>query len=130
MDNTKLQNIAKKVIDNTKHDSNDENFGAIVTILIIISIVLTIIRILQECNKTRWLKLDRKQKLTYFGAQIKEKAISKSWLTRRIIKKTIRQELSLANYKKYGVAIMNAILVIGEALTDDEINTLAETINV
>lgn len=130
MDNLKLNDIAKKVISKIEHDKDDENFGVIITILIIISIVLTVIRILQECNKTRWLKLDRKQKLASFAAQVKEKSIDKSWLTKRIVKKAIRQELSLANYKKYGSAIMNSLFDTGEILTDDEINTLAEAANV
>lgn len=130
MNDTKLQEIAKKVITNIKHDKNDKNFGVIITILIIISIILTVIRILQECNKNVWTKWTKREKYTYFGTQIKDKAEKQSWLTKRIIKKAIRKELSRENYQKYGIAIMSALLDTGVVLTDDEISTLAEAANV
>lgn len=128
--NTKIQDIAKKVINNTQHNKNDENFGFVVTVLVIISIVLTVIRIIQECNKSVWARWTKREKYTYFGAQIKEKSEKPSWLTKRIIKKAIRKELSKENYEKYGLPIMNALLSTGASLTDDEIITLAEAANV
>lgn len=129
-DDPKLQDIAQKVLNNIKHDEDDGNFTFAITILMIISIILTLIRVLQECNKTKVRLFNQKEKSQYFGLQIKERIRSKSWLTKQIIKKAIRKELSPENYKKYGVDIMNAILQTGEVVTDDEVITLMEAANV
>lgn len=126
----KLEAIAKKIIENIDQDKKDENFGAIITILIIISLVLTLIRIIQECNKSRIRIFNKKEKCQFLTLTVKEKASAHSWMTRAVIKKAIRKELSRDNYKKYGDAIMKAIIKTGEVVTDDEMLTLMETANV
>lgn len=129
MNNEKLKNIAQKVLDkvNTK---NNENFGSIITILMIISIILTVIRVLQECNKSKLSTFNGRSRTEYFADQIKSTVIKKSWFTKMTIKKVIRKEIGLQAYREYGYELMNAILQTGEELKDDEILTLAETANV
>lgn len=129
MPNEKLNNIAQKVIDKIK-PSDDENFGAIITILMVISIILTVIRVLQECNKNKLSSFTGKDKQNYFAEQIKTTAIKRSWFSKMMLKKAIRKELGRDTYKQYGVALMNAILDTGEQLKDDELITLAEAANV
>lgn len=128
MNNEKLKNIAQKVLDkvNTK---NNENFGSIITILMIISIILTVIRVLQECNKSKLSTFNGRSRTEYFADQIKSTVIKKSWFTKMTIKKVIRKEIGLQAYREYGYELMNAILQTGEELKDDEILTLAETAN-
>ena len=53
MNKEKLEEIAQKVISNIKNQNKDDNFGFIITVLMIISIVLTCIRIIQECHKNK-----------------------------------------------------------------------------
>ena len=53
MNKEKLEQIAQKVISNIKNQNKDDNFGFIITVLMIISIVLTCIRIIQECHKNK-----------------------------------------------------------------------------
>lgn len=125
----KLQEIAKKIINNVSNDAKDEKFGAIITILIIISIVLTLIRVIQECNKPI-VKLDKDKKCAYFKSEIQTRSLNKTWFTKRIVKKTIRKTLDKDIYNKYGIAIMNAIFTTGESITDDESYTLVEAANV
>lgn len=125
----KLQNIAQKIIDNIEHDADDDNFGFVVTILIIISIVLTLIRVIQECNKPV-VKLDKNQKSAYLKSEIQNFSLKKTWFTKRIVKKTIRQVIGKDNYHTYGIAIMHAIFKTGETVTDDESFTLVEATNV
>ena len=50
-DNQKLKAIAIKVLEKSRVPKEDNYGFAIVTILMIISIILTCVRILQECNK-------------------------------------------------------------------------------
>lgn len=129
MQNPKLEIIAQKVLDKVK-PTDAEKFGAIITILMIISIILTTIRVIQECHKNKLRSFHGKNKYEYFGQQIKQTAIKRTWFTKIMLKKTIRKELSREAYKQYGVILMNAILDTGEQLKDDELITLAEAANV
>lgn len=129
MPNDKLNKIAQKVIDKV-NPQNNENFGAIITILMVISIILTVIRVLQECNKSKLSSFTGRDKQAYFAEQIKTTVIKRSWFSKMMLKKAIRKELGRDTYKQYGVELMNAILDTGEELKDDELITLAEAANV
>lgn len=126
--NEKINNVARKVID--KIPDEHGVVITIITILMIISIVFTLIRIIQECNKVKLRIFTKEQKYAYYGSQIRTRASSRSWFTRRTIRRVIRQNLSRENYSKYGVALMEAILDTAETLTDDEIITIVEAANV
>lgn len=127
--NDKLNDIAQKVL-NKVQPKNSENFGFIITILMIISIILTTIRILQECNKSKTSNFGAKDKNDFISREIKNTAIKRSWFTKMIIKKAIRKELPRETYKEYGIQLMNAILDTGAELSDSELITLAEATNV
>lgn len=128
----KMQKIAQKVLDNMEPIENDDsdNFGFVITVLMIISITLTLIRIIQECNKKKIKLFNTQEKYSYFGDEIKNLSIRKTWFTKMMVKKAIRKELTKEQYKTYGVALMNAILKTGENLKQDEIITLVEVSNV
>ena len=128
-DDQKLKAIAEKVLDKVKA-KDQEVFGSVIAILMVISIILTLVRVLQECNKSKLSNFSGKDKYNYFGAQIKDTAIKRTWFTKMMVKKSIRKELSREEYKKYGYDLMNAILDTGENLKEDELITLAEAINV
>lgn len=123
----KVKAIAQKVLNNV--DQKDDNCGFVITILMIISITLTLIRIIQECNKKISVSSST-EKCEYFKSEIKQRLLKPSWFTKMMIKKAIRNEIGRDNYKTYGVSIMNAILTVGDNLTDDEIQTLVEAANV
>lgn len=129
-DDIKLQKIAQKIIDNMRRDPDDQEFGSIILIIMIIGLVLTLIRIIQECNKSRIKLFDKKTKYTYFKSEIQNLSFKKTWFTKRIIKKAIRKEMSREHYQKYGIDLMDAILKSGETVTDDESITLVEAANV
>lgn len=132
----KMQKIAQKILDNVdqkdnwKHNDYKENFGFIITTLMIISIVLTLIRIIQECNKKKISNFGADEKYNYFGNEIKNLSLKRSWFTKMMTKKAIRKNLTKEQYKEYGVLLMNAILTTGENLTQDEVITLVEVSNV
>lgn len=125
----KLEAIANKVISGMPSKS-DENFGFVITILMIISIVLTLVRVIQECNKSKTGSFTQREKYAFFGEQTKSLSIKRSWFTKMTVKKIIRKELSREAYKSYGYDLMNSILNTGENLTEDEVKTLVETSNV
>lgn len=129
MSNSDLENIAKKVISNVEHDPNDKEFGSIIGILMVISLILTLIRVLQECNKSKLRLFDNKTQYAYIKSEVQNLSFKKTWFTKRIIKRAIRREMSKENYNKYGVKLMNAILASGQNITDHESTILMEAAN-
>ena len=127
--NTKVEKIAEKVISNIENKSG-ENFGFLITVLVITSIIINLIRILQECNKKKIGSFSQQEKCDYFGKEIKSLSIKPTWFTRLTTKKVIRKQLSREAYKTYGADIMQAVFKTGETLTDEEILDLVEASNV
>jgi len=130
MNNEKLKTIAGKVL-NTAGVAQDEEFGSVIAILMIISIILTVIRVLQECNKNKLTPQSTAQdKYAIYGEQLRTFGERRGWFTKMRIKKLLRRELSPEQYQKYSFQLLNALLDIGANLTDDEVRTLVETANV
>jgi hypothetical protein len=130
-DNEKLKVIAVKILEKS-NVQKDEVYGfAIVTILMIISIVLTCVRILQECNKNKLsASSTAEDKYSIYGEQLHTFSERRGWFTKMRIKKILRREMNREDYEKYSLSILNALLETGEVLTDDEIQTLVENANV
>jgi hypothetical protein len=100
-------------------------------ILMMISIILTVIRVLQECNKNKASKLSTTQeKYSLYGDDIRNFSKQRGWFTKMRIKKIIRRELSKEDYNTYSIPLLGALLNIGETITDDEVITLVEAANV
>jgi hypothetical protein len=130
-DHDKLKAIAIKILEKSKVPK-DEVYGfAIVTILMIISIILTCVRILQECNKNKLSANSTAQdKCSIYGEQLHTFSERRGWFTKMRIKKILRREMNREDYEKYSLTILNALLDTGEVLTENEIQTLVENANV
>lgn len=131
VENDKLKTIALKVLSKTNMPS-DEVYGfAVITILMVISLILTSVRILQECNKNKLsstCSIDDKCGL--YEEQIHTFSNRRGWFTKMRLKKILRKELSPEDYSKYSLSIINALLETGETLTKDDIQVLVEAANV
>lgn len=128
--NEKLKSIAEKVRKLAKIPE-DENFGSVIAILMIISIMLTLIRVLQECNKNKLnTESTAQDKYNLYGTEIKNYSMRRGWFTKMRIKKILRQKMSREQYNKYSLHLLEALLNTGENLTDDEVMTLVENANV
>jgi hypothetical protein len=126
-----LKDIALKVLSKTNMPKNNEHSFDPFTILMIISVILTCIRILQECNKNKLNKnCSAQDKYALYGAQIKEYSVRRGWFTKMRIKKILRREMKQADYEKYSLSIVNSLLNEGENLTDEELQILVEASNV
>lgn len=131
MQNEKIRNIAVKVLNKTNMQKTDNYEFDPITILMMISVILTLIRILQECNKNKIHSgCSDKDKYLLYGQQIKEFSLARGWFTKMRMKKILRREMKQEDYEKYSLSIINALLDKGETLTDDEIQTLVEVANV
>lgn len=128
-DSDKLKKIALKVVNNAGLNG-DEKFGSVIIILTLISIILSAIRVLQECNKNKLHGESSETKYKTYAEQIREYSNRRGWFTRMRIKKIIRREFNKEDYEKYSLRLTEAMMNIGETLTDEEIKTLVEAANV
>lgn len=129
--NEKLKAIAVKILEKSTVPKEDNYGFAMITILMIISIVLTCIRVLQECNKSQLSEQSTAEdKYAIYGEQIKTFSERRGWFTKMRIKKILRREMKREDYEKYSLAILGALLDTGEVLTDEEVVTLVEAANV
>lgn len=125
----KLKTIAEKVLKQAKIPNN-EKFGSIIAILMVISIVLTVVRILQECNKNKTKNMTEENKYAVYAENIRSYSKKRGWFTRLRIKRIVKKELTQDEYNQYGIKLTEALLDIGETLKDDEVITLMEAANV
>ena len=124
-----LENIANKIL--VKAGLSDTPlYGSAIIILMLISVVLTSIRILQECNKVRTKDLCLEDRCTVYGEEIRDYSNKRGWFTKLRIKRLLKREMNREDYEKYGLRLVEAILDIGETLKEDEIQTLVENANV
>jgi hypothetical protein len=130
MNDNKLKEIASKVLQKAKVPQ-EEKFGSVIAILMIISIILTLVRVLQECNKNKLsANCSSSDKYELYGQEIKEYSIRRGWFTKMRIKKILRRELNKEQYEKYSLALVNALLDTGENLNNQEVLCLVEAANV
>lgn len=128
--NEKLKNIAEKVR-RLANIPEEENFGSVIAILMIISIILTLTRVLQECNKNKLSQDSTAQdKYNLYGTEMRQYSSRRGWFTKMRIKKILRQKMSREQYNKYSLPLLEALLGTGENLTDDDVVTLVENANV
>lgn len=114
---TELESIAKNIIE--KSGMPNENYGSVLLTLMFISIILTSIRVLQECHKDKDIR--------FYGSEVRKLGRTKGWFTRMKLKKIIKSQLKPTDYKKYKENIVSAILDVAENLTDEQMSTILKT---
>ncbi len=122
----RINEIASEVIQDID-PKESEKYG-IVTIIMIISITLTFIRIMQECEKNKTSNMSEDEKRQFVLDRIKTLSERKGWYTRMRIKKVLRQNLGKEVYKQYRDTMSNNILNIGSNLCEEDLKLLMEQI--
>jgi hypothetical protein len=124
----KLENLAQKIL--TKANIKNENYGFDpITIIIVIGVILSLIRVIQECRSKR-RKNDKMSEALDLRHTIVNLTIKDSWLNNYRLNKILKQHLSKKQYQQYGVSLRNAIMEVGKNLDDTESLTLLEATNV
>ena len=95
-------------------------------ILMVISIILTLVRVIQECNKPD----NKLSGVKMLNSSINNICVKKTWWNQMRLSRIIKKQLSKEDYKEYGNDLKNAILDCGISLTEDESLTLMEASNV
>lgn len=127
--NNNLDKIAKKVISNMRLEK-DKDYGIDpITIILVISVILTLIRVIQECKKNRKLLKNKNEAAILMKQDIREIILKDSWFNRLRLQRVLKKNLSKKQYMVYGKALQNSIMETGINLTDDEVYTLMEAAN-
>lgn len=126
----KLEAIAMKVMDKMDLSSKSDKYGNIIVVIMIIGIILTLVRIIQECNNSQFGVLNKEQKVKHMHAQIRSISISRNFLNKWRLRRIIKDKLNSEDYNTYGSKLRDAILDTGVDLTEDESGTLVEAANV
>jgi hypothetical protein len=102
-------------------EPSNEKFEFIdpITILMIISITVGIIRVIQECRKNNMRGYSSEESADYLTTEIKFRSLNHSFLTRWRIKKIIKKHLDSNQYSFYGNALMKSILECGQHISQD-----------
>jgi len=127
--NAALEKIAKKVISNMNLEKDKEYGIDPITIIIVIGVILSLIRVIQECRKNRKLLRDKNESVALMKKDIQEVALKDSWLNRLRLQRIMKQNMTKDQYKAYGKALQNSIMETGINLTEDEVYTLMEAAN-
>ena len=121
--NEELENIGKKVLAETSIPE-EEKFGSIIALLMVISICITAIRVIQECNKRN--HFDPSEENIY--GDIKEFCNQKT-LAKWRLRKEMRRVMSRDQYKKYKGELESAILNVGNNISLSETKALLGATN-
>lgn len=125
----KLKAIAMKVMDKMDVSKSDKD-GSVIMVIMIIGVILSLIRVIQECNKQKLAVFDRNQKSKYIKEQVNSICINKSFINKWRLRKILKEKLNPEDYKLYANKLRDAILDTGKELTEDESCTLVEAANV
>lgn len=127
--NAKLEIIAKNIVSKIDHSKiKKDNYGNPIIILMVISIIISLVRVIQDCNKTKDTSRCSAAKLVC--TNINSICIKKTWLNQLRMIKIMKKHMSKESYKEYGSELKNAILDYGVSLTEEESLTLMEASNV
>lgn len=128
--NKNLENIANKVLVKVNPSYNQDNCGSVILILTVISIILSLIRVIQECNKNKLTNLftgqDKAQLMTQ---EINNICLKRNILTKWRLSRIVKQKLSPGDYKVIGSQLQQAIMDVGCNLTEEECLVLLEELN-
>jgi hypothetical protein len=124
----RLENLAKKVISKTDIPQ-DDNYGSVMLILMVISIIISLVRVIQECQKNKLSGADKSSQEQLMKSEIENISIKKTWLNQLRLNRIIKNHMSKEEYNKYGHELRNAILDSGSELDNEDTAALVNIIN-
>lgn len=128
--NKDLEKIANKILAKTQPDFDKDNHGSVILILTIIGIILSLIRVIQECRKNKLKNLfSNNEQVQFMTQEVRSICIKKNLLTKWRLSRIIKQKLSNEDYKLIGSKLQQAIMDVGSNLTEEECLVLLEESN-
>lgn len=126
-----VEDLAREVLNETEENlietKNYKLYGIDpITIIICISILVNIIRVIQECKKKESLNMTQAEKTDYLTTEVKFQSMNHGWYTRRRVRNIMRKHLTKEQDKKYGEAMLKALFAVGKKTTDEQVCSLLE----
>lgn len=127
----KCNSVANKILNKINPKFFQQNdASSILIILSVTGIILSLIRIIQECHKKKLTAfLNQKDEATFMQQEVRNICLKRTLLNKWRLNKIIKQQLSPADYKIIGKQLQQAILDAGEEITEDESLSLLEALN-
>jgi hypothetical protein len=123
---TTINKIAKRISHNLQQPQ-DISYGVDpITIIIIIGVILSLIRVIQECRKKRTLLKNKYERSNLLRKDIQDIILKDSWLNNLRLYHILKKHLSKQQYKVYGKQLKDSIMEVGINLTEDETYALME----
>ena len=127
--NDKLEMLANKILNKT-NITNKHEYGSLILTIMIISVILTLVRVIQECHSKKILTLDKRHRSLFVAQEIQNLSVKRTWFNQIRLKRILKQKLSPDIYALYGDSLKLAIMDVGSTLTDEESQILLEAIDV
>lgn len=132
MSSMTVNNMAMDVLDSTmvKTDKDKYSFIDPITILMIISITIGIIRVIQECRKDKLNKLSKEGKRDFIRDEIRRSSIDPGFITKWRVQRVMKRNLTKEQYRVCSESMFEAFRELGESITDEQVSSLLEYKNV
>ena len=132
MPSVTINNMAMDVLDSTvvKTDKDKYSFIDPITILMIISITVGIIRIIQECRKDKLKNLSKEGKRDFILNEIRRSSIDPGFITKWRVQRVMKRTLTKEQYKVCSESMFEAFRELGERITEEQVSSLLEYKNV
>tara|TARA_R110002074_G_scaffold75089_3_gene171839 strand:- start:1341 stop:1727 length:387 start_codon:yes stop_codon:yes gene_type:complete len=125
-----LEKIAEKIALDSEIDPNAK-FGSVIVVIMLIGIFLTLIRVIQDCNKAELKMLtNTEQKCTAYASHIRALSIRRGWYTKMRLKKILRRNMPREDYKQHGSVLCEKILDAASNLNHEQVHSLIEVSDV
>jgi len=132
MSSITINNMASDVLDSTvvKTDKDKYSFIDPITILMIISITVGIIRIIQECRKDKLKGLSKEGKRDFILQEIRRSSVDPGFITKWRVQRVMKRTLTKDQYKVCSESMFEAFRELGERITEEQVSSLLEYKNV
>lgn len=127
-----INNMAMDVLESTVVKTDKDKYAFIdpITILMIISITVGIIRIIQECRKDKLKNLSQEGKRDFILNEIRRSSINPGFITKWRVQRVMKRTLTKEQYKVCGESMFEAFRELGERITEEQVSSLLEYKNV
>jgi len=132
MPSVTISNMATDVLESTvvKTDKDKYSFIDPITILMIISITVGIIRIIQECRKDKLKNLSKEGKRDFILQEIRRSSVDPGFITKWRVQRVMKRTLTKEQYKVCSESMFEAFRELGERITEEQVSSLLEYKNV
>lgn len=115
-----VENLTKKICNNMDYNPETDKAGSVIVILALTGIVLSLIRIIQECNSSKLSQMTEEDQAQFLQDRIKSLCSKNTWISRWRLNRIVKQHLSTKDYKMIGKLAMDAIMEAGKSIECQE----------